>query len=78
MLSQIIEFTENNINEQTDGVLNKTASLFEDLAHFLNVFDVTINKTISTNDYYVLVYNNLVETCVARYRLTSNRHFDFL
>ena len=48
MLSQIIEFTENNINEQSDGALSETASLFEVLADFLNVFDVIINKTVST------------------------------
>ena len=52
MLSQIIEFTENNVDEQTNGVLSKTASLFEELADFLNVFDVMINKTVSTNDQY--------------------------
>ena len=54
LLSQIIELTENNINEQTDGVLSKTASYFEDLADFLNVFNVIINTTVSVDDQYSL------------------------
>ena len=52
MLSQIIELTEDNVNDQTDVALGKTASLFKDLADFVNVFDVIINTTVSAKIYY--------------------------
>ena len=47
MLSQIIEFTENNTNEQTSEVLSTTASYFQELAIFVNESNVTINSTVS-------------------------------
>ena len=47
MFSQIIELTEDNVNDQTDIALGKTASLFKDLAEFVNAFDVIINTTVS-------------------------------
>ena len=50
-LSQIIDLTEDNVNEQTDGALSKTASFFKQLAGFLDVYDVIINKTVSANNY---------------------------
>jgi hypothetical protein len=51
ILSQIIDLTEDNINEQTDGALSKTASFFEQLVDFLDVYNVIINKTVSANEY---------------------------
>ena len=50
MLSQIIEFTENNTNEQTNEVLSTTASYFEELADFVNDSNVIINTTVSIDD----------------------------
>jgi adenosine deaminase len=52
VLSQIIDLTEDSINEQTDEALSKTASFFEQLANFLDVYDVIVNKTVSANEYY--------------------------
>ena len=52
-LSQIIDLTEDNINEQTDGALSKTASFFKQLAGFLDVYDVIINKTASANYFFL-------------------------
>ena len=53
-LSQIIDLTEDNVNEQTDGALSKTANFFKQLAGFLDVYNVIINKTVSSNNYYFL------------------------
>lgn len=50
MLSQIIEFTENNTNEQTNEVLSTTASYFQELAAFVNESNVIINTTVSVDD----------------------------
>ena len=50
MLSQIIEFTENNTNEQTNEVLSTTASYFQELAVFVNESNVIINTTVSVDD----------------------------
>ena len=47
MLSQIIELTENNTDEQTSEVLSQVATYFEDLANFVNEFNVIINTTVS-------------------------------
>ena len=53
MLSQIIEFTENNTNEQTNEVLSTTTSYFEELADFVNDSNVIINTTVSIDDIMV-------------------------
>ena len=50
-LSQIIDLTEDDVNEQTDGALSKTANFFKQLAGFLDVYNVIINKTVSSNYY---------------------------
>ena len=47
MLSQIIEFTENNTNEQTNEVLSTVASYFQELAIFVNESNLIINTTVS-------------------------------
>ena len=55
MLSQIIEFTENNTNEQTNQVLSTTASYFEELADFVNESNVIINLTVSVDDNNIMI-----------------------
>ena len=47
ILSQVIEFTENNINEQTNEVLSNVANFFEVLVDFVNESSVIINTTVS-------------------------------
>ena len=47
MLSQTVEVTENNINEQTDEVLGKVASYLGDLADFVNESQVIIDRNVS-------------------------------
>ena len=49
MLSQIIEFTENNTEEQTIEVLSITANYFRELALFVNESNVIINSTVSVD-----------------------------
>ena len=49
MLSQIIEFTENNTEEQTIEVLSITANYFRELALFVNKSNVIINSTVSVD-----------------------------
>ena len=57
MLSNIIVFTENNTAEQTSEVLSQVATYFEELADFVNEFNVIINTTVSMHNkmwYYII------------------------
>ena len=47
MLSQIIEATEDDTNEQTGEVLGKVASYLENLADFINESQVIIDTNVS-------------------------------
>lgn len=49
-LSQTIEVTENNTNEQTDEVLGTVASYLDNLANFVNESNVIIDTNVSVND----------------------------
>ena len=46
MLAQIVEFTQNNTNEQTNEVLRTIAKYFEALADFVNESNVIINMKV--------------------------------
>ena len=57
MLSNIVVFTENNTAEQTSEVLSQVATYFEELADFVNEFNVIINMTVSMYNkrwYYII------------------------
>ena len=47
MLSQTVEETENNINEQTGEVLGKVANYLDYLADFINESQVIIDTNVS-------------------------------
>ena len=50
MLSQIIEVTENNTNQQVDEVLGKVARYLDELANYINdsnvIIDMNVSKTL--------------------------------
>ena len=47
MLSQIIEVTENNTNQQVDEVLGKVARYLDELANYINDSNVIIDMNVS-------------------------------